>query len=253
MNLVKWDLGHSIGLVASTFLGGAIGYLEQQSTVTIVAALTSWSTAKPILISALAFGLVSLLAMAKQSFLVPGTPTKPSDGSQFIVNNPAWTPPPKRNEMRGTGWCRRMMAAVMALCLFATTGTTQLACTPSQVSNTVTWISQFLNTVTQFLQYAQFAWGIVLPLLPLASQPPADAEFTRAIQALNDAMIAVDKALAVAKAANDANPTVDLTSIKDAVAAVLDIVHKYSVPAGVRLGASLGSLDELAVTIRGWR
>lgn len=68
---LRIDVGHILLTVALTFAGAALGYLEAEPTTTLVAALSTWATAKPILLGAVGVGLAAVVAMAKNTFLTP--------------------------------------------------------------------------------------------------------------------------------------------------------------------------------------
>lgn len=71
------DIQHVVLLLLSAFVGAVVSYLSSQPTTTLVQALQSWSTAWPMLKSALVVGAVAALALLKNSALKP-TPTLPS-------------------------------------------------------------------------------------------------------------------------------------------------------------------------------
>jgi hypothetical protein len=72
--MMRWDFKHTLFLIGTTLVGATAGYLEQQDASTLLAAIQSWSAMKQILMHIVVFNLVTLAALAKQSFLTPAEP-----------------------------------------------------------------------------------------------------------------------------------------------------------------------------------
>lgn len=66
---LRIDVGHVLLTLLAVFGGAIAGYFESEPTTTLIAALQSWSTAKPLLIGALEAGGLAIIAQAKQSYL----------------------------------------------------------------------------------------------------------------------------------------------------------------------------------------
>jgi hypothetical protein len=143
--------------------------------------------------------------------------------------------------------CAFVLGAVVSVTMAASVP----GCTPAQAANVIDTIDSYLRYVSTFVQGAQVVWSVIAPLLG-TSQAAATAEFNRALASLTDAQVATEDALAAARAANQATPDLSafLTSIQAAVAQVMDVVQKYSKPAGV--GASVSTLAHQATVIASW-
>lgn len=75
---LRIDVGHIALTLLAVFGGGVAGYFESQPTTTIIQALQSWSTAKPLLLGALVVGGTALIAQAKKSYLTWQTKNAPT-------------------------------------------------------------------------------------------------------------------------------------------------------------------------------
>jgi hypothetical protein len=64
---VRYEVQHVVGVLLSAFVGAVIAFLLTQQS-SIPAALTDWSHAKPLLLGALAMGIVATLTQAQKSY-----------------------------------------------------------------------------------------------------------------------------------------------------------------------------------------
>jgi len=136
-----------------------------------------------------------------------------------------------------------------------------VGCTAPQWANFVTIATSFEAYVSLFIQGAEMAWAVLLPLLGANIANIAGT----ADRAFRDAMVALTNAVAVMADAVQAArlaqlPTLDLTAmiadIKDAVAKVMQVIAQFQ-PAkatmSVALSTHLDSLDARARSIAAWR
>jgi hypothetical protein len=134
-NTVLVDIQHVGLLVLSIFAGGVVSYLSSQPTTTIFEALTSWSTAEPLLKAALTTGLIAVFALLKDSIIKPTTPppivghigAPSADAHQEFPPTP---PAAARNERRRLPWGPFSAAAVAATSLLLMPATLP-GCTPA--------------------------------------------------------------------------------------------------------------------------
>jgi hypothetical protein len=66
---VRFEVQHVLAVLGSAFAGALITYWLSQPTQTIIGALSSWSSARPLLINGLAVAIIATLTMAQKSFL----------------------------------------------------------------------------------------------------------------------------------------------------------------------------------------
>lgn len=97
-------------------------------------------------------------------------------------------------------------------------------------SNPVAQVQTFEQGVQIALSSASVAWGVVLPLLPLASQAKAQADYNNAVVSVNHGLQALNDAVQAAVDAKTSNPdfSAAIAQIQAAVTQVLDIVNQYT-------------------------
>jgi len=145
-----------------------------------------------------------------------------------------------------------------AVGLTALTLVSGVGCTAAQWANFVTIATSFATYVQTFIQAAEMAWAIIVPLLKGDVAGVADRAFRDAKVTLTNAVATMLDAVHVAELAQQ--PTLDLTAmiatIKGAVAKVMQTIAQYQ-PAksnmSVALSATLDSLYARARSIAAWR
>lgn len=151
-----------------------------------------------------------------------------------------------------------MMRALFILFLASCLGTTPVilsGCTAAQAANVISTIEGYLQYVSTFVSVAQGIWAVISPLLGASVAPSANAQFAKAITDVNDASVAMQDALAAARAAN--NPSPDLTVLVAQCTAAVDevaaAIAQYTAPASGRATVDLTEVQHMQSAIHGWR
>ena len=245
---ISWDLQHSLIMVGSTVGGAVLGYLESQPTTSLIAALGSWSTAKPLLFGALSVAIAALISLAKQTFVVPAAPTQGSHGGPQLPK--PMTPQPK-DSVPPTTMRREIDFRRRAMRLFAPMGIAGAlaTCVTGCASFQKWWatvqadpsaaVAQLIRTVQNVITTADTVWAVVSPLLgdkaADASKVYADAKVT-----LVDALTALENAVNADVEAQKDNPDWSAleNDVKAAVSNLIAIVQQYA-GGSTALGGSL--------------
>jgi hypothetical protein len=255
-NLTTWKAPHWVMIIAAAFLGAALNYFEAIPSAQLVSALTTGAGLLALLKGAGAAAVISALGVALR--MLPPPPPPPSSGTGnlaaraasatvavFIVPFVLFTAFLRR-PLRSTG-----------LVLVGVAGAS--ACTPAQAANVISTIEGYLQYVTTFIQVAQGIWAVISPLLGPDAAPAANEKFNTAVQALNDASVGMEDALAAARIANNPNPNLSALIAQCTAAAdqVVAVIALYSAPAPAAAAAtsargSLSTLQHMQAAIHGW-
>ena len=97
-------------------------------------------------------------------------------------------------------------------------------------SNPEAQVTAFEQGVQVVLNDAQLAWSIVQSFLPTATAASINTQFTNAVFAVNHALAALNDAVQVAVAAQNATPnfTTLMAAVTDAVGQVIAIIDQYT-------------------------
>jgi hypothetical protein len=144
---------------------GAVGtYFLSKPTTTLVEALSSWTTAKPLLLGALGVFLVTVAAQAQQSFFSGGTtPAAKKEPTPFPGDSGPIPPAAQRTYKPQRVWPTLMFAPLLACCV--------MACIPNAASQ--------IQDGVALEQCVQKHWGepflqVVAECLPNEEQAVAD-------------------------------------------------------------------------------
>jgi hypothetical protein len=146
-------------------------------------------------------------------------------------------------------------ALLVIASLLAATPLAGAGCTPAQAANVISTIESYLQYVSTFVSVAEGIWQVLSPLLG-TNAPAANVQFNTAVQALNDATVAMEDGLAAAQAANTPAPDFAtlITNCQAAVNQIVNIIALYSKPAPTSAtGADLTTLSHMQSVIRGWK
>lgn len=257
---VVWDLQHTLILIGSTIGGAVIGYLESQQPASIIDALQSWTTAKPLVFGALYAALAALLALAKNTFLVPpsvgggGTVTAVTGPGPTLtfVPTPANDPkPPSAPRIRLTDRFFPVTAVVLALSMTtaSTTSCSQAAWAAFDKS-----AQQFVQYVNSLLPEIQSIWSVILLALG-TNGGAANAQFTAAFLDLTSALAALTDGLHAVDAVNQPTPNIPqlMAAVQDAFSRVMAVINQYKTAPSSSLGANYDVLDAQAKTVANWK
>lgn len=259
-NFGNWDKNHTVILIGSTIGGALLAYFQGQPASSLVEAMSSWQTAKPLLIGAACAAVTALVALAKQTFLV--TPAS-GGGRGSIVPMPVPTPKitdkpePPAAAYVSLVWARRVM-----VCFALATVTVVTGCgswIQSVLSNPQAVITSFAQYVQAFIVTATTVWNALAPLLG-TSTAQGTAEFNAAIDSVNAALSVAEDAIQTAVALNQ--PNIDLGAVfkpvQDAVQHVLDTVAKWKqavnqAPPSASFADANDRLQHQAAQIKAWK
>lgn len=247
--MVKWDIQHTLVMIATTLVGATMGYIEQQSATSLMEALQSKAALGHMLMVMAVVDLSALAALAKQSFLMPPANSGGAGDQANKSANPS-SFPKKPAAMRGA-----LIAFVTAAFLsfvYLTTGSLITGCNGLNIVSIVTQLSTY---VTAFIQVAQTIWATILPLLGNNS--------ATANVAFQDAVVSLQNANALmmdGEQAYEAGKTVNLPqlmqAVQDAVARVMNVINQFKgqMPAHAYATTdTLQTLDRMATSINHWQ
>lgn len=166
---------HWVLAVLAAGLGASIGYLEQQSPVSLLVALQHWSTLEPILEGAIGAGVTMIVGMLRREPWLssgPGAVSTP-DGSAVILKVPP--PPPVQTRTRRS-W-RFLPAIVLGAIVLS------VACTPAETA-TFTSVEQTVLTALENGTALALIETEVKSLVPAGAD--VDAIINEAITLLHD-------------------------------------------------------------------
>lgn len=92
-NFKNWDVKHTLMAIGAVFLGGVVGYFDQQSAATLLAALTSKGALEVMGVHAVGAGVLALLTMARKSFVAATPPSSGATVASNVLPFVAATPP----------------------------------------------------------------------------------------------------------------------------------------------------------------
>lgn len=121
----------------------------------------------------------------------------------------------------------KALTVVLALSMVPAAG----ACSAwtSFLQNPAGAISTLLQYVQIFLQTAAAIWNIIFPLIPVAAQAQAEADYANAVYTISQGEAALEDGLKAAAAAGQSNPDFSqlIASIQGAVDALANIISKW--------------------------
>jgi hypothetical protein len=244
------DIQHWLLLFGSAVIGAVGTYLSSQSPTSLIQSLQSWTTAKPILLGALAAAVSAVVLLAKHTFITQ-TPSNPDAVQRGVVAAKAPTSflPPV---VKRTAVALAFLGTI-AMTGAAVGGATLTSCTAVQWASFQTTASQFISYVQTYLSAASVIWQMISPML---GQNAAVAN-----KAFDDAFTGVTAACALAQdgiaVANAAQQPLDLPTllapIKNAIAQLEAVITQFQPASGASLGTSSDSLAHMAAKIQAWR